>query len=486
MVRPSVSSMQQMERESRQLVPTRFDNPRRRTASWGLPEWFVVAQVVGPALLFLPGTQRFRVVLRMGVFGLSLLGLVLGMLRPRVARGHPAWTLLVIAAVYMTVMILHPKTNTAMAGLAQICLHLTIAAPIFWAPRYFLGDYRRLARVLTILWVLNGASAVVGILQVRDPATWLPAEFSSALFQGILDLGSFQYRTTDGRIVTRPPGLGDTPGAACGAGMFVASAGLAYLGLPVSNLRKLLGLMMGIAGVTVVFLTHVRSALVVLVGSSLVYLIILIIQKRLIEILVIICSISACGVISLRYAASLGGQSTVNRFATLFEDDALTVYERSARLGMVTNTFDTLILEHPLGAGLGRWGMMREYFGNEYNLDSPKIWAEVQFPAWVLDGGIVLLSLYLIALVVAVHRLLRLSLLHHSFLLRQWGGVVIMLSAAPIALMFSYTPFNAQMGMQFWLLIGAFEGVAQGEGGDAVPGAPGEIEDALLIPGHRR
>ena len=182
---------------------------------------------------------------------------------------------------------------------------------------------------------------------------------------------------------------------------------------------------------------------------------------------------AACGVGALRYAASLGGKSTVDRFATLLEDDPLTVYDRSARLGMVTGTFDTLIVDYPLGAGLGRWGMMRGYFGNENNLDSPAIWAEVQFPAWVLDGGLVLLSLYLIALVVAVHRLLRLSLRHHSPLLRQWGAVIIMLSAGPIALMFSFTPFNAQMGMQFWFLIGAFEGVAQGEGRRTQSRSPG-------------
>ena len=169
---------------SRQPAPTLLDSPRRRSSSWGLPEWFVVAQVVGPALLYLPGTQRFRVVLRMGVFGLSLLGLVLCMRRPRVTRAHPAWTLLVIAAVYMALMILHPTTNTLMAGLAQTGMHLAVAAPLFWAPQYFLGDYRRLARVLTILWVLNGASAVVGILQVRDPNRWMPAEFSSVVTNG--------------------------------------------------------------------------------------------------------------------------------------------------------------------------------------------------------------------------------------------------------------------------------------------------------------
>lgn len=450
--------------ETLKPAPTLPENSTRRSSSWGLPEWVAISQVVGPALLYLPGTQAFRVVLRSGVFGLSLLGLVLCMRHPRATRRHPSGILLVIAILYVALMIFHPTTNSTLAGIAQTCMNLAVMAPIFWAPRYFLGDDRRLARVLTILWVLNGASTVVGILQVRDPGSWMPREFTTVLIKGKSNLGSYQYRAADGRLAIRPPGLGDSPGAACGAGVFVASVGLAYLGLPVSMLRKLLGLMMGMAGVTVIFLTHVRSAFVVMAGSALVYLIILMMQKRVTTALVLACSMTVCGVGAIQYAASLGGQSTVDRFASLLEADPLTVYERSARLGMVTNTFDTLIVDHPLGAGLGRWGMMRGYFGNDNNQDSPLIWAEVQFAAWVLDGGVVLLSLYMIALLVAVHHLFRLSLFGHSYLLRQWGGVILMLSAGPIALMFSFTPFNAQMGMQFWLLIGALEGVAQGEG----------------------
>ena len=88
------------------------------------------------------------------------------------------------------------------------------------------------------------------------------------------------------------------------------------------------------------------------------------------------------------YAELYGGKSTVDRFATLLADDPMTVYEKSSRMGMVTGAFDTFLVDYPLGAGLGRWGMMRTYFGNENNFDSPLIWAEVQFAAWVLDKGI--------------------------------------------------------------------------------------------------
>src|SRR5271157_2135086 len=474
MVTPSVSVKSTFQPEAGQFAATLPDSTKPRPSLWGLPEWFAVTQVAGPALLYLPGSQTFRVPLRVGVFAFSLMGLVWCLRRSRFAGVHPSWILLVSAAVYMAVMLLHPATNTTMAGLAQIGMHFAVAAPLFWAPYYFLGDYKRLARVLTILWVLNGASVLVGILQIRDPGTWMPAEFASVMQTYKQSIAMYQYRAGDGSMAIRPPGLGDYPGAASGAGMFVAVMGLAYLGLPVSLPRKLLGSLMGMAGVVVIFLSHVRSSLVVVVGCAVIYSIILLGQGRLRTALTLALLMAVCGFYSLLYAESLGGQSTIDRFATLLEDNPSKVYEKSARLGMVIGAFDTYLVEHPLGAGLGRWGMMRTYFGNENNLDSPGIWAEVQFPAWILDGGIVLLSLYLIALAVAVQHVVRICLFHQSLKLRQWAAVIVMLSAGPIALLFSYTPFYSQIGMQFWFLIGAFEGLAQGEEGHPVPGDRGE------------
>ena len=93
----------------------------------------------------------------------------------------------------------------------------------------------------------------------------------------------------------------------------------------------------------------------------------------------------------------------------------------------------------------------------------PKFGPKFNSSAWVLDGGVVLMTLYLVALIAAIRRLMRSSLSHSSLQLRQWGAVIIMLSAGPIASLFSYCPFYSQLGMQFWLLIGAFEGLAQGE-----------------------
>ena len=80
----------------------------------------------------------------------------------------------------------------------------------------------------------------------------------------------------------------------------------------------------------------------------------------------------------------------------------------------------------------------------------------------------ILLSLYAFALATTVRALIRLTFQGHSDLLRRWGGVILMLSAPTIALTFSYTPFNSQAGIQFWLLIGAFEGVSQSRGWNEV------------------
>jgi hypothetical protein len=284
----------------------------------------------------------------------------------------------------------------------------------------------------------------------------------------------YQYKTDEGSAI-RPPGLGDSPGSACAAGMFVTIVGIAYLGLPVSRLRKFIGLILGVAGVLVIFLSHVRSSLIVAVGCGVVYSIVMIVQRRLLTVLSLALWMTACGMGGFFYAELYGGKSTVNRFATLFAEDPIKVYAKSARLGMVIGAFDTYLVDHPLGAGLGRWGMMRKYFGNEGNYDSPELWAEVQFAAWVLDGGGVLLTLYMLALAVAIRRLLRHSFSHeYSTELRAWGAVVIMLSAGPVACLFSYCPFYSQMGMQFWLLIGAYEGLVQSEWEQAGPGDVGE------------
>ena len=91
-------------------------------------------------------------------------------------------------------------------------------------------------------------------------------------------------------------------------------------------------------------------------------------------------------------AITLGGNSVLDRFMTLFSDDPLAVYYR-ARGVQLNLTFTQLLFEYPFGAGLGRWGMSGAYFGNPA---LPGIWAEIQITGWMIDGGVLM--------IVALHR----------------------------------------------------------------------------------
>ena len=244
--------------------------------------------------------------LRAFVFALSLIGLLWCLRGSRLTKVHPSWIMLVIAAFYMAIMIFHPATNTTMAGVAQIGMHLAVAAPLFWAPRYFRGDYRRLLRILTILWVLNGAGALVGIMQVRDPGTWMPTELSTAVKMSKPRSMMYQYqmgRWPDGDATSRPgrrSRLCEQCRPVC-RGRGARLPGTA--GITTAKASR--GLMVGVAGIIVIFLSHIRSALVVVIGCGLVYSIIMIWQGRVRTVLGLAMLRNGCGVLRILLCRSL-------------------------------------------------------------------------------------------------------------------------------------------------------------------------------------
>jgi hypothetical protein len=44
--------------------------PGKAVAPWGFPEFFVVSQTAIPALLYLPGSQQFRLYIRIASFAI--------------------------------------------------------------------------------------------------------------------------------------------------------------------------------------------------------------------------------------------------------------------------------------------------------------------------------------------------------------------------------------------------------------------------------
>jgi hypothetical protein len=341
--------------------------------------------------------------------------------------------------------------------MAQIGVYLAVIAPLFWAP-HFVKSPDQMARLFWVLLLCSGANAAVGVLQVYDPARWLPQEFSRVVTQSTIGLGAVTYVGANGQQIVRPPGLFDTPGAVAGPAMFAALLGLIFTVSPIAFWKRALSLAIAGCGFGAIYLSQVRISLVVAVLMLAVYGIVLFRQGRsarssqfgLLAIGVLIFSFSL--------ALTVGGTSVAERFKTLFADDPLSVYQQ-ARGAQLKYTFAELLYQYPLGAGLGRWGMAAGYFGSS-DPNIPPIWAEIQFTGWMIDGGVLMIGLYLAALITTARSQFNLARLANYPRLGTCAAVVLAAGLGPAVMVISFTPFVAQIGIQYWFLAGALHGVA--------------------------
>jgi hypothetical protein len=424
---------------------------------WGLAEVFVIGQTAIPALLFLPGTQPVRLYLRVAAFAFSaaMLGywFVVG---ERRTSPHPARPWAIAALAYVAAMIFHPWTNTTLAGIAQLGLYLSVVAPLFWAPG-LIRSSERLARVMALLLVCNGVNSLVGVLQVYDPARWMPREMSRIVTESDYGLGAVTYEGPNGTIV-RPPGLFDNPGAVAGPGMFAALLGLVFALSASAAWKRIAALGASFAGVAAIYLSQVRVSLVVAIVMLGAYAWILVAQNRRARAAKFGVAAAIMMVATFSFALALGGESISQRTFSLFERDPLSLYSAS-RGGQLVYTFDELLQAYPLGAGLGRWGMISGYFGSSANPDSQPLWAEIQVAGWAIDGGLPLLVLSLAALGVTLTSEWRVARTHGDPKIRACAAVVLAANVGTAALIFSFTPFVTQVGVQFWFLAGCVHGL---------------------------
>ena len=424
---------------------------------WGFAEVFVISQTVLPALLYLPGSQAFRLPIRFSAFGISLLAFAWYQLAapslPR-TRMQP-WV--VALMTLLGLMVLHPQTVTLTAGMAQIGVYLAVIAPIFWAP-HFVRSPEQMARLFWILLLCSGANAVVGVLQVYDPARWLPQEFSRVITQSTIGLGAVTYVGANGQQIVRPPGLFDTPGAVAGPAMFASLLGLIFTVSPIPFWKRALSLLIAGCGFAAIYLSQVRISLVVAVLMLAVYALVLFRQGRVARSSQF--GLLAVGVLALSFSLALtvGGASVAERFKSLFADDPLAVYQQ-ARGAQLRYTFAELLYRYPFGAGLGRWGMTAGYFGSS-DPNIPPIWAEIQFTGWMIDGGVLMIGLYLGALIAAARSQFNLAKLSEYPRVGTCAAVVLAAGIGPAVMIISFTPFVAQIGIQYWFLAGALHGVA--------------------------
>src|SRR5439155_22856938 len=96
--------------------------------------------------------------------------------------------------------------------------------------------------------------------------------------------------------------------------------------------------------------------------------------------------------------------------------------------------------------------------GDLDNEDSPFIWVEVQFQGWVLDAGIFGLILYPFALFVTMRNQYGVAVTTRNRDLQQAAAMVLASCFGVVAVVFGFTPFTNQVGMQYWFLVGALYG----------------------------
>lgn len=431
--------------------------PAEREADFWI-RWFIIIQVVTQLAIISP-LGSARTLMRMAAFGSSLVFLFL--VRGK-AGAHPARTAAIVVFVILGVAVFNPTAAALPAALAQVGLYLAVLAPLFWVPRLTVAA-ETLWTLLMILWGFHTVGSIVGVLQV-----YFPGRFQPNLSPVILSLGkgyveSLKITTSGGVRVFRPMGLTDVPGGAGTSGFYAVVLGIGMFFTARKRWLSLAAVGSVLLGLMCLYLSQIR-ALMVVTGISIVAITGVLAMrrdyKRLSMFGVVLVAVL---VVSFRSALSLARESVSERVGTLTRGTPQQVYEQN-RGQFLSQAFEELLPEYPLGAGVGRWGMMNAYFGDK-NDPNPSLWAEIQWTGWILDGGAPLVLAYLAVLFMTIWGTYRISRTRFRGdpALSLWGAVILAYSIGALAFTFSYPVFLSQTGMEFWFLNGVLFSAARTE-----------------------
>ena len=410
---------------------------------------FVLLHIACQMLLLVPELSGVRTLVRMAGFGVSLAFLVL-IPSSRVRRTSLRTCALCILAL-LGLEFFHPEGSGLLAALASVMMKLAVLAPIFWVPRTG-TTAKQLQSLITILWLFYTASALLGVLQSYFPGQFQPPLAAVLLAKGRTALDGLRIELASGERMFRPMGLTDSPGGAAGAGMYAVLFGTGTLvsektAFPGARLVAGGGM---VAGLMCLYLCQVRSLVVMTGVCTLTLLATLLFSGRLSK---LVGLLGAVGIIvpgAFALALAIGGESMTARLTTLIESDPGSVYYAHRGLFLEYTLNHDLPL-YPLGAGLGRIGMVHRYFGEA----TGALWAEIQWTAWLLDGGVLLVFLYAAAILLASWGCLKVARQARgvdSGSLSLWAAMILAYDVGALALCFNYPLFEGTGGVEFWLL----------------------------------
>lgn len=422
--------------------------PRRRGLS--APEWFLLLEMACQLALLVPALNAgpMRVLWRVGGFAASLLFLagLRGRTRANAVNVAAMW----VIGLFLLEM-LNPMSNTWMSRLAVVGMAVASLAPLFWMTRLRFPE-GLFERIIRWFWAYYTLGAGVGLLQV-----YFPGRFQPQLSPVVLGLGQdvegLKITLANGVHMFRPMGLTDTPGGAATAGLWAVLFGLGFL-LTVRRsrhawLQKLIYLGSMIVGMMIIYLSQQRALLVVVAIWFAAMLAILLWRQRWREGALLAGLVLVLALGSFRVAAGVGGSDMIQRVTSLGGGQGERVY-RQERGTFLAQAFGPFLHQYPLGAGLGRWGMMNQYFGDNSDPQTGSLYVEIQWQAWVLDGGAPLLAAYVVLLLLTGWSLFRLARRRQRLWL--WAALCLAYDVGIVALTFDYTPFTGQMGLEFWFL----------------------------------
>jgi hypothetical protein len=404
------------------------------------PGWIyacVLMQLVCQLALLVQELTPARVFIRSAAFGTSLFFLLAIPSRPQ-ASGSVR-TLAFIVIVIITLCTLNPLGGAPVAVIAHWAFNLAIIGPVLWVGR-LRAPPGTLERVLLILWAFHTVGSLLGVLQ-----TYFPGQFQPDLTT-ISERRHLMIRLASGEWIPRPSGLSDSPGGAGANGIYAALLGVGVVLVRPFRFARVAGALSMMLGMMCVYLSQVRSALVMLLVCFIVIASLSALAGRLSRVwgLVLLLGVVTLG--GFYFALGVGGDMMTTRLTSLIDRDPGSVYYGSRGV-LLEETFTIILPKYPLGAGLGHWGMMNSYFGSAAH----EIGTEIQVMGWVIDGGLPLVLAYMVAVLAAIFQACRAAQARDD---RQatWSAIVAGYSVGALALCFSYPLFMSAGGLEFWLV----------------------------------
>ncbi len=427
---------------------------KEKLPKWGWLEWLTLSLPLMPGLLFIPGLSVIRTPVRVAAFLIPMIAWYFVATKGKKRSGRDdfkSFKWMKFCTIFILFQLINPQGLPApLAALGQCMLLISIISPIYWVA-WDLKSSKQIPRLMMILFICNAAGGVMGILQVRYPGRFDPP--SMPAFENMdkdLAIGMYGYQTDDGRTIMRPCGLTDTPGGACGAGAAAGLLGICWSLRPIALWKRGFCILFAFLGIAAVYYTQVRSLLVVEVICIIVIATLFTMQGNVVQATQLGVTGASLIAGALVWVAINVGGAVLDRFGTLVKEDKGELYQNSRGM-YVQDTFTRMIFDYPLGAGLGRYGQSYGYFS--FNA-TESIWAEVQWPAWAVDGGIILLVAYPCAVVLAISDSVRVALKNPDKDLAFWAAVVAAVNLSTFATCFSQVPFVSAAGLQFWTFAG--------------------------------